>query len=462
LSDGPTSESLEGTILDGNYTLGRRISSGGMGDVYEATHSLTKRLVAIKLVRAELVGRGELRERVLREARAMAAVRSEHVAGVLDAGLTDDGSPYLVMERLFGEDLRQLLVRRGQLLVSVAVDIATQIARGLADVHAAGIVHRDLKPGNVFLEETPTGLRVKLLDFGVSKLESPGESTLTTPDLVLGSPHYMAPEQVQASHEADARADLYSFGVILFRMLTGTFPILGKKPGDILIAVMRDPPRRVGELLPSIDPALDAIVARCLEKDPTKRFASADELVTGLSALSPSLDTPQPRSSQAPLVDPSQPTRVDRKPRGELATPSGNSKAEAAAFAPSTDSLSVQSAASADRWRPWPWLVGVAAALSAFAAGYAMRPSASAPETGGGPGLEGAESAPRAATPAGPPATSLPSSVVAESAQPERRPAPSASSDASSTTSAAGSSSARPPSSAPRGPAPKNLYDDRL
>lgn len=455
MSDGVHGESLEGTLLDGNYTLGRRISSGGMGDVYEATHSLTKRVVAVKLVRAELVGRGELRERVLREARAMAAVRSEFVASVLDAGLTDDGSPYLVMERLFGEDLRQLLVRRGQLRTSVAVDIATQIARGLADIHAAGIVHRDLKPGNVFLEETTSGLRVKLLDFGVSKLESPGESTLTTPDLVLGSPHYMAPEQVQSSHEADARADLYSFGVILFRMLTGTFPIVGKKPGDILIAVMRDPPQPLEQLLPSVDPALGAVVARCLEKDPDGRFASAADLVSALAALSPSPDTPEPRSSGAPTVDPSQPTRVDRRPRGDLSTPP--SAAAESASGPAS-SPAPNPGASAGRFRAWPWLVGVAVALTAFVAGYAIRPTAPAPAGSAEP--KTTEPTPTTVEPT--PASARASLAGATPAPTANEPTPSAAAEPSSVASATGSVSARAPGSARRGVVPKSLYDDRL
>lgn len=425
--------------------LGRRISSGGMGDVYEATHSLTKRLVAVKLVRAELVGREELRERVLREARAMAAVRSEFVASVLDAGLTDDGSPYLVMERLFGEDLRELLVRRGQLRASVAVDLATQIARGLADIHTAGIVHRDLKPGNVFLEDTPAGVRVKLLDFGVSKLESPGENTLTTPDLVLGSPHYMAPEQVQSSHEADARADLYSFGVILFRMLTGTFPILGKKPGDILIAVMRDPPERLGSLLPSVDPALEAIVARCLDKDPAGRYANAADLAAALAALSPSADTPEPRSSLSPVSDPKQPTRVDRRPRGEPNPSVTTLSAAESTAAPSSGAAGSDRMVGPDRWRLWPWLAGGAVALTAFAAGYAMR----APLPSNAPG--GVSSG--ASTASTPPAASFTASATTS---------PSVSAAPSSAPSASPSASQGPRSSTPVGPARKNLYDDRL
>jgi eukaryotic-like serine/threonine-protein kinase len=422
LSDGVNSESLEGTILEGSYTLGKRLSSGGMGDVYEATHALTQRVVAVKLVRAELVGREELRERVLREARAMAAVRSEFVANVFDAGLTAEGSPFLVMERLVGEDLRQLLVRRGQLRVSVAIDLATQIARGLADVHAAGIVHRDLKPGNIFLEETTTGLRAKLLDFGVSKLESPGESTLTTPDLVLGSPHYMAPEQVQSSHEADGRADIYSFGVILFRMLTGSFPIVGKKPGDILVAVMRNPPQRLEDLLPSVDPALSAIVARCLEKDPDLRFSSATDLVQALNALGPSADTTL-RASVAPITDPSQPTRLDRR----------------ASRPPRTEPAS--------RSRRWPWILGGAVALTAFGAGYAMRaPVAPSMESERGSVTPTADPTPE---PIAPLTAVASGSISPPSASPSSVPSASPSVSASAGTT-------------PRGPVPKNLFDDRL
>jgi serine/threonine protein kinase len=280
-----------------------------MGVVYEAEHLITRRKVAIKLLRAELVERREVRERVLREARLMASLRSPHVVEVFDAGVGPTGSPFLVMERLVGRDLRSVLADKGTLPIDEAVHLARQVCVGLAHVHEHGIVHRDLKPANLFLAETDHGPELKILDFGVSKLDSPLEHTLTSPELVLGSPHYMAPEQLEASHSADARSDLWSVGVLLYRMISGGFPLGGQHAGDVLVSLLRDTPRRLLDVVPNLDPALSEIVSRCLERNPALRYQSARELELDLAQ-----QAPVPTSTTAPVSEPREPTPAPALP----------------------------------------------------------------------------------------------------------------------------------------------------
>ncbi len=299
-----------------------------MGVVYEAEHLITRRKVAIKLLRSELVERREVRERVLREARLMASLRSPHVVEVFDAGLGPTGSPFLVMERLVGRDLRSVLAEQGSLPVEEAVRWARQVCVGLAHVHEHGIVHRDLKPANLFLAETDHGTELKILDFGVSKLDSPLEHTLTSPELVLGSPHYMAPEQLEASHSADARSDLWSVGVLLFRMVSGGFPLGGQHAGDVLVSLLRDTPRRLLDVAPHCDPALSEIVSRCLQRDPALRYQSARELELELARPLPSSpsttastvepDEPPALALTTAVVEVTQPSAPASEPTAEL------------------------------------------------------------------------------------------------------------------------------------------------
>ena len=224
-----------GFIVGNKYRIDGCLGEGGMGVVLSATHLELDAPVAIKVVREEYAGSDDIVERVLFEARAVARMRSSHVVRVLDVARLDSGCPYIVMEQLQGVDLGHALWDNGPFSVPQAIDYLLQACDGLAEAHGLGIVHRDLKPGNLFLATTPEGVVLKVLDFGISKeVSSPLRSiarrprtSLTSAGDPVGSPYYMAPEQMRASPDIDARADIWSLGAILFELLTGQCPFEG-------------------------------------------------------------------------------------------------------------------------------------------------------------------------------------------------------------------------------------------
>ena len=284
-------EALVGRTIAGRYVLRALIGGGGMGAVY-AAEALARQdggEVAIKLIDAELAKKPETLARFAREARAMSAITSPHIATVLDVG-TEDGRPWIAMERLHGEDLGQRLGRERRLPVAEALAITKHVLLGLARAHAVGIVHRDLKPDNVFLVE---GGLAKIVDFGVSKIERPRDRTmplaLTGRGTVLGTPFYMSPEQAQAKPELDGRADLYSVGAILFECLTGRPPHTGETYEEILVAICLNDAPDVRTIDAAIPAPVAAFVSRALARDPAKRFASAPAM---LAALGPGPRSP--------------------------------------------------------------------------------------------------------------------------------------------------------------------------
>ncbi len=222
-----------GDVIGGKYRIVRLIGDGGMGTVYEAHHEFLETSVALKFLHAELAQRAGLGSRFLQEARVSARIRSPHVTHVTDVDQTADGSPYLVMELLHGEPLQQAMDRRGKLPPEQAVDFALQILSGLESAHAIGVVHRDLKPDNVFIVPATGGPLLKLIDFGIAKLRASTEfqKGLTRAGVIMGTPEYMAPEQLFAAENVDHRADLYSLGVILFEMLSGPSPRRRRRRG---------------------------------------------------------------------------------------------------------------------------------------------------------------------------------------------------------------------------------------
>jgi serine/threonine protein kinase len=275
-----------GTILADTYRLEELIGHGGMGYVVAATHLATGQPVAVKFLHAALLGKDDLVRRFHREGRVIASIVSPHVARVFAVGTTPQGVPYLVMERLEGIDLAQLLRARGPLPIPEAANYVRQACVGLESAHALGIVHRDLKPGNLFLTRGDDGSAlVKVLDFGVSKIQSPelGEATLTNTEALLGSPQYMAPEQIRAAHSVDARADVWSMGILLFRILTGRQAFACETPAQTFAAVLMDPPPRLAEVLPGAPEALCEVIAGCLERDRDKRLPSVTALAERLA-----------------------------------------------------------------------------------------------------------------------------------------------------------------------------------
>lgn len=228
----------------------------------------------------------------MREARAAAKLKSDHVARVHDIGRFDTGEPYMVIEYLDGQDLKSLLKATGPLDVELAVVFVLQACEALAEAHAAGIVHRDLKPSNLFVIEGTDGRpKIKLLDFGISKLtgalaEQAGMD-LTHTSAIMGSPLYMSPEQMASTRDIDARTDVWGLGVIFYQLVTGKRPFRGKTVTAVTISVTNDTPKTPSTLRPDIPEELDDIILKCLEKDPDQRYASVAELANDLVLLAP-------------------------------------------------------------------------------------------------------------------------------------------------------------------------------
>jgi hypothetical protein len=274
----------EGELVAGKYRVERILGAGGMGVVVAARHQELDQLVAIKFVRDEVLGNGEAIERFVREARAVARLRSEHVARVLDVGTLESGTPYIVMEFLEGMDAAEALAKSGPMPLDLAASLVLQVCEALSEAHAAGVVHRDLKPQNLFLTRTVGGsLKVKVLDFGVSKVgRLAAEGALTRTSAMLGSPLYMAPEQMRSSRDVDARVDVWALGVVLFELLTTRSPFEAESMPELVLRVATERPLPLSRLRPDLPAPVVAVVERCLEKEPSKRFANVAELASAL------------------------------------------------------------------------------------------------------------------------------------------------------------------------------------
>lgn len=264
-------------MLIGKYRVEGVLGAGGMGVVLAATHLVLHERVALKVL-----GTGAGRPaRILREARAAAKLRGPHVARVLDAGLLDDGGPFVAYEHLEGRDFRSLEL---PLLPSEAANLALQLCEALAEAHRSGIVHRDIKPSNLFLAKGADGRRsLKLLDFGLAKFLDEPMPDLSASQAVLGSPRYMAPEQIRSPRNVDARADIWALGVLLWEWVSGQRPFLGESSSAILAAILTDPPPSLTERAPETPIALQRLIGRCLIKDQSDRIQDVAELADGLA-----------------------------------------------------------------------------------------------------------------------------------------------------------------------------------
>ncbi len=259
-----------------------------MGLVVAATHLHLDQPVALKLPRGEIIANADALARFTREAKAAAQLKSEYVARVLDAGVAEDGSPYMVMEYLEGHSLAQLLELHGRLEIESAAEYAIQVCEGLAEAHGRGIVHRDVKPDNLFLVERAPGWQiVKLLDFGISKISFAEKGNLKT-SIIMGSPCYMSPEQLRSTATVDLRTDLWSLGATLYELLAGACPFDGAQPlADLFVSILERPAQALRERRPEIPEALAATVARLLEKDRDARFQNAGDVATALIPFAP-------------------------------------------------------------------------------------------------------------------------------------------------------------------------------
>ena len=285
-SDPPVPQGL----VAGKYRLTRLLGRGGMGAVWEGTHTSLGTRVAVKFIDAEYAESPEARSRFENEARAAAKLRSKHVVEVYDHGVSDDGRPFIVMEYLQGEPLDKRLDRVGRLPAKETAQIMLQVCRALTKAHAAGVVHRDLKPENVFLvwdDEEGTDV-VKVVDFGIAKFTDASlgaSSSSTRTGSVLGTPHYMSPEQARGLRSVDYRSDLWSVAVIAYRCIVGQLPFDGEAVGDLLVKLCTAPIPVPSLFAPDIPPSFDSWLAKALNRDPAQRFISAAQLAESLAAV---------------------------------------------------------------------------------------------------------------------------------------------------------------------------------
>ncbi|MEP7052606.1 MAG: protein kinase [Pseudomonadota bacterium] len=287
----PDSElSVPQGLVAGKYRLTRLLGRGGMGAVWEGTHTSLGTRVAVKFIDAEYAESPEARSRFENEARAAARLRSKHVVEVYDHGVSEDGRPFIVMEYLQGEPLDKRLDRLGRLPAKETAHLMLQVCRALTKAHAANVVHRDLKPENIFLvwdDEEGTDV-VKVVDFGIAKFTDASlgaVSSSTRTGSVLGTPHYMSPEQARGLRSVDYRSDLWSVAVIAYRSIVGQLPFDGEAVGDLLVKLCTAPIPVPSQLVPGIPPSFDAWLAKALNRDPAQRFSSAAQLGESLASV---------------------------------------------------------------------------------------------------------------------------------------------------------------------------------
>ncbi|HEY3234140.1 MAG TPA: serine/threonine-protein kinase, partial [Polyangiaceae bacterium] len=275
----------EGTLV-GDYRLEGRLGQGGFGTVHRAVHSVIGKVAAVKILHREYSSNPQMVSRFIAEARAVNQIRHKNIIDIFAFGRIEDGRHYFVMELLEGESLEDLLYREGRLSVEQTLKLLRPVARALDAAHAAGIAHRDLKPDNVFLATDEEGQVVpKLLDFGIAKLldaTSSGHRTATgTP---IGTPHYMSPEQCRGLQVGD-RTDVYSFGVMMYRVLTGVVPFDARTTFDIMSKHINEPPPTASEVCSGLPASLDAPIAAMLAKEPAERPPSLESALDGVVAV---------------------------------------------------------------------------------------------------------------------------------------------------------------------------------
>jgi serine/threonine protein kinase len=315
-----------GTIVASAYRIEALLGSGGMGTILRATELSSGRDVAIKVMTAAAAADAEQVARFRREAKAVSSLTSEHVVRVLDYGELDSGAPYLVMEHLEGMTLADVVKEHGALPIARAVDYVLQAIHGVAEAHTLGIVHRDLKPANLFVvghdvEGHAGSSTVKVLDFGASKLTAespidPGDpGGVTVASSLIGSPRYMAPEQIKSALEVDARADIYALGATLHELLSGKPIFFADSLARVFAQVLWDEPEPLSESRDDVPADLAAIVARCLAKAPGDRFATVEALAAALAPFGASGEQARAPAPPRPRVSETRPRASEMRPR---------------------------------------------------------------------------------------------------------------------------------------------------
>ena len=283
-------DKLLGQVLAGKYRIDEKIDEGGMGCVYRATHVLMEKVIAVKVLHPALAADDKIVQRFTREAKAASRISHPHAINVTDFGESDNGVVYLVMEYLRGRTLKDIVRSGGPMTLQRTVEIVRQVAGALDVAHNEGVVHRDLKSDNIMLEEATGGDWAKVLDFGIAKIQETERSVhetdpgLTAPNLIIGTPQYMSPEQCSQASAIDARSDIYSFGVIIYEMLAGHVPFTGDSPTAIMMRHIQDAPPSILEERKDLPAEVGRVVARALAKRPEDRFQKATELAAALAS----------------------------------------------------------------------------------------------------------------------------------------------------------------------------------
>jgi serine/threonine protein kinase len=278
---GQVADPLLGVAIAGKYRLDAKLGAGGMGAVYRATRLLIGDEVAVKILHSEQ-NDPKAAERFKREAQAAARLKHQNAVTILDFGTSEDGSQYLVMDLVEGESLRQIVKHQGPLTPSASVEIINQVCAALGEAHRLNIIHRDIKPDNIIVNATANGLRTKVLDFGIAKLRDDTAGNLTQTGSILGTPHYMSPEQC-LGEELDNRSDIYSLGVVLFEMLTGIVPFNSPTSSAVVVQQVTQPPPPLRSINASISVVVEATVLNALEKQRAARPQNASDFARKFS-----------------------------------------------------------------------------------------------------------------------------------------------------------------------------------
>jgi serine/threonine protein kinase len=435
LSDTRVSPGVEpGTVLANKFRVERVLASGGMGIIFVAHHLQLDQRVAIKVLRTHVLDDPEIVARFAREARVAAKIKSEHVVRVIDVGALPNGAPYMVMEHLQGSDLSALLKARGPIPVDEAVEYVLQACEALAEAHLAGVVHRDLKPANLFLTRRADGSPLlKVLDFGISKVVEPldTDSAMTKTSMIMGSPHYMSPEQLRSARKVDGRADIWALGVVLYRLIVGKNPFQAETTPELCVEILHGKPVPLLDVVPEAPKGLSEVIEGCLQKKPDKRYANVAKLARALEPFAnararASVDrisgvyrAAPPVVDSAPSVrSAAEPARAERQGRASDATDLG-----ARTVSEKSESVAASVSDNLARRRRSPVLIGLGLVAVGVAGGaFGLRYVRGAPTSASAVPVVSTVIAPAATAPAAPASTA----VAAPSETPAAAPSASA------------------------------------